>query len=128
MDPDTLEYSKCKKDQNEKWPAVTDHRQWDPGNRGDRDGHPDIHEYVGEYQRYDTDRDKASEFVGCIGSNKKAGKKQCGKCSHHGHSADKTELLRNRRKNEIGVDDGLRKEAEIYLRIGCGEPFTVESS
>src|SRR5882762_8678150 len=128
MDPDTLEYAKCEKDQNEKLAAVTDHRQWNTGNRGDRDGHPDIHEYVGEYQRYHTYRDKASEFVCSRGSNKEAGKEQRGKRRHHGHSADKTELLRNRRKNEVGVDNGLGKEAEVYLRIGRGEPFTVESA
>src|SRR5258708_36541989 len=75
MDPDTFEYPKGKKDENEKWAAVTDHRQWYTGNWRDRDRHPDIHERVREYERYHTYSDQASELVRGRSGDKETGKK-----------------------------------------------------
>src|ERR1700738_4311349 len=128
MHPNTVHHTESEHDHQRKRTAITDKRQWHTSDRQERDRHTDILENVRENRAGYSNHQKKTELVAGKEGDEKTGQEQQGECADEKHSADKSPLLANCRKNVVVVHCGRRQKAELDLRIRCFKAFTCPTT
>lgn len=117
MNPDTVHDTERKHDHQRKRTAIADKRQWHARNRQERDRHADVLENVSENKTRYSDHQQKAKLVAGKEGNEKTGQEQQGECADQKHSADKSPLFTDRRKNVVVMHCGRRQKAELNLGV-----------